>query len=357
MQNGMDFRNNGFVGDGPLGTIGAGGPNGNHALQDYQMQLMLLEQQNKKRLLMARQEQNTENRPDGPGGPGYPSPNGSRSGPSPGPSEQMGKRGSPQMGSGAMPQSPLHNGVMPHDRASPNSMNYMGQQMPQEMLQPKMENGMPPMGPGSAMARGPQGQYTTQAAEMQARMRGHMPNGPNMFQAQQPPQAPMMQQSQSQQPAQMGTPQPRNNNMPPPQNPAVANANNRRTASPAPSAAPPTPQQTNKAAPKKKKAAENKVSLTSSCVSACTKRISRNPPKKDLPPVLQHKLLQPRQTRNLRPRRQPLPLSLNILHRSVVQRTKRQHQRQLLMPFPRLHHRTSLAPWMGSILTPWDPWT
>jgi hypothetical protein len=31
--------------------------NGNHALQDYQMQLMLLEQQNKKRLMMARQEQ------------------------------------------------------------------------------------------------------------------------------------------------------------------------------------------------------------------------------------------------------------------------------------------------------------
>jgi hypothetical protein len=30
---------------------------GNHALQDYQMQLMLLEQQNKKRLMMARQEQ------------------------------------------------------------------------------------------------------------------------------------------------------------------------------------------------------------------------------------------------------------------------------------------------------------
>lgn len=32
---------------------------GNHALQDYQMQLMLLEQQNKKRLLMARQEQDS----------------------------------------------------------------------------------------------------------------------------------------------------------------------------------------------------------------------------------------------------------------------------------------------------------
>ncbi|PVH90887.1 hypothetical protein DM02DRAFT_664575 [Periconia macrospinosa] len=36
-----------------------GGPasqSGNHVLQDYQMQFMLLEQQNKKRLLMARQE-------------------------------------------------------------------------------------------------------------------------------------------------------------------------------------------------------------------------------------------------------------------------------------------------------------
>ncbi len=33
---------------------------GNHALQDYQMQLMLLEQQNKKRLLMARQEQDED---------------------------------------------------------------------------------------------------------------------------------------------------------------------------------------------------------------------------------------------------------------------------------------------------------
>ena len=33
-------------------------PSGNHALQDYQMQLMLLEQQRKKRLIMARQETN-----------------------------------------------------------------------------------------------------------------------------------------------------------------------------------------------------------------------------------------------------------------------------------------------------------
>jgi len=33
---------------------------GSHALQDYQMQLMLLEQQNKKRLLLARQEADEE---------------------------------------------------------------------------------------------------------------------------------------------------------------------------------------------------------------------------------------------------------------------------------------------------------
>jgi hypothetical protein len=40
---------------GPLGTS----QGRNHALQDYQMQLMLLEQQNKKRLMMARQEQDS----------------------------------------------------------------------------------------------------------------------------------------------------------------------------------------------------------------------------------------------------------------------------------------------------------
>lgn len=47
--------------------------NGNHALQDYQMQLMLLEQQNKKRLLMARQEQdNLPGQPHPQGMPGNP---------------------------------------------------------------------------------------------------------------------------------------------------------------------------------------------------------------------------------------------------------------------------------------------
>ena len=48
------------IGDGPLSSQLSQHTRGNHALQDYQMQLMLLEQQNKKRLLAARQEQETE---------------------------------------------------------------------------------------------------------------------------------------------------------------------------------------------------------------------------------------------------------------------------------------------------------
>ena len=52
-------------------TNGAANPSqGNHALQDYQMQLMLLEQQNKKRLLMARQEQDNINHVPGTSQPG-----------------------------------------------------------------------------------------------------------------------------------------------------------------------------------------------------------------------------------------------------------------------------------------------
>lgn len=45
--------------------IGPHGSMNQNALQDYQMQLLLLEQQNKKRLLMARQEQDKLNLPGG----------------------------------------------------------------------------------------------------------------------------------------------------------------------------------------------------------------------------------------------------------------------------------------------------
>jgi hypothetical protein len=46
-------------------AVGQLGGSGNLALQDYQMQLMLLEQQNKKRLMMARQEQDSKFGQDG----------------------------------------------------------------------------------------------------------------------------------------------------------------------------------------------------------------------------------------------------------------------------------------------------
>ncbi|KAL8390175.1 hypothetical protein RB595_009332 [Gaeumannomyces hyphopodioides] len=123
---------------------GAGGSN--HALQDYQMQLMLLEQQNKKRLLMARQEQDGSGtgmpRPDGPGigpggpgGPGGPpgapnaqpfqgaSPQGARPGASPNPNEM--KRAG-QINNGNM-GSPLPEGAQ--NRESPNPMSFVGNQM------------------------------------------------------------------------------------------------------------------------------------------------------------------------------------------------------------------------------------
>ena len=128
----------------------ANGTAGNHALQDYQMQLMLLEQQNKKRLMMARQEQNNLH-PDGQpmAGQGFPtgmSPQGSRSGPSPNPSDQM-KRGTPKMGPAGLPMSgsPMPEGAMPPGRGSPGPMNLNGGQIPPEMFQQAMKG----MGEGS----------------------------------------------------------------------------------------------------------------------------------------------------------------------------------------------------------------
>jgi hypothetical protein len=77
-------------------AAGQGNNGGNHALQDYQMQLMLLEQQNKKRLLMARQEQDSMQHPSGQNGnypPGMSPPGSQRSGPSPTPNDVQ--RGEP----------------------------------------------------------------------------------------------------------------------------------------------------------------------------------------------------------------------------------------------------------------------
>lgn len=244
--------------------------NSNHALQDYQMQLMLLEQQNKKRLLMARQEQ--DNMTSGPGGPvppGQPgfapamSPQNSRAGPSPNPNEQM-KRGTPKMAPGAVP-SPTPDGGMPQGRASPApgfDPNQMNPNMPPNMYNHQM--GMRPgMMPNGQMMQPPSshpgfnGQLNPQQMEMMRQSGGRLPNGqpfpPN-------PQGMMMPgQPQQPQPPNM-TPQQRNAAMPPPPAPPGGQPGGTQPSSPQPNA-PPTPSQANKPNPKKKNDPKsNKVS-------------------------------------------------------------------------------------------------
>lgn len=229
-----------------------GGQGGNHALQDYQMQLMLLEQQNKKRLMMARQEQDSIGKqPDGSTFPGQVgmqpgmSPSGSRSGTSPGPADQM-KRGTPQLG--GLPGSPA-----PGDGLQGRSpgMNFMNNGMAPDfntaMLMNKADGFGGPGGPG--MQPPTSMNLANMARAQQNRMPGQMPGGQPM--AQQPSQG---------QPQPMGTPGQRNE-MPPPQAPATGSANAQRTqpSPPQQNQAPPTPSQTNKANPKKKgKEGENK---------------------------------------------------------------------------------------------------
>ncbi|KAK0708629.1 hypothetical protein B0H67DRAFT_345468 [Lasiosphaeris hirsuta] len=269
---------------------GAQATGSNHALQDYQMQLMLLEQQNKKRLMMARQEQDitggSMQRPDGPGGPGGPgappgpggqnfqgtSPPGGRNGASPNPSEQM-KRGSQQMGNAANMGSPLPDGSV-QSRSSPSSMNFMGGgnmdpngggpqffkndgmhmnmagQINGNMRPPSSHPGQPFSGQMTQQQQQMmQARAQQQAAQQQAAGQG----GPGMQWQQNGPNGQMP--GQGPQPQVQGTPQQRAM-PPPPSAPAAATAaaNSRNTtSSPQTStAAPPTPQQGNKPAPKKK---------------------------------------------------------------------------------------------------------
>lgn len=255
----------------PMSGQGPANANSNHALQDYQMQLMLLEQQNKKRLLMARQEQdNMTNGPNGPiPAPGQPqnfapamSPSNSRAGPSPGPNEQM-RRGTPKMAPGVVP-SPTADGGMP-GRASPapgqfdpnNPMNPanmfpMGMKMGpngQMMQPPSSHPAFAQMPPQQQMEMFRQ-QQAQQARNGQAHMgNGYMPQPPGMMGGQPPPQPPNM------------TPQQRNAAMPPP--PAPGNDGPRSgtgPSSPSQNQAPPTPSQTNKANAKSKK--DSKASAT-----------------------------------------------------------------------------------------------
>ncbi|KAJ5632178.1 Transcriptional activator somA [Penicillium lividum] len=225
----------------------AGTPNGqhgNHALQDYQMQLMLLEQQNKRRLMMARQEQDTMSR-DGQPMPGQgalppgTSPQGSRTGTSPNPSDQM-KRGTPKMPQTGLPGSPSA-GDLGQNRGSPGSMHLNGQ-MPDMGAQFFTGPGGPNMRPPSSNPSfsGPQ-----MGQPIPANTANRIPSG-QWAPGQMPPQH-----SPATQP-QVGTPQERGN-MPPPQAPPTVGGNTGRAQeSPAGSNAPPTPQPPSKPAPKKR---------------------------------------------------------------------------------------------------------
>ncbi|KAF3359401.1 hypothetical protein VDGD_05618 [Verticillium dahliae] len=286
------YYNAGEMGPGGM-RPGPGGPQAgggsNHALQDYQMQLMLLEQQNKKRLMMARQEQDNMGgmpRGDGatgPGGPGAPtgpngqpfpetSPQGGRTGASPIPSDQM-KRGTPQMNNAGIP-SPLPEGAQ--SRGSPSTMNFMPNSMDPSMapnfFSKDMQNIGGNMVPGAHMNgmrphnghpgqpfNGPQMNPQQMMAARQQQQQG-APGGNPAGQWQAAPNGQMVPPGPIQ-----GTPQQRA--MPPPSAPGP-NTNRTNTSSPQQAAAaPPTPSQTNKAAPKKKdtknaksKAATNKKS-------------------------------------------------------------------------------------------------
>lgn len=244
------YNSNGQITQVRPGMQTPGGQHGNHALQDYQMQLMLLEQQNKRRLMMARQEQDSMARADGqppmPGQGALPpgtSPQGSRTGASPNPSDQM-KRGTPKMPQSGLPGSPSA-ADMGQNRGSPGSMNLNGGQMPPDMAAPFFPGG-PNMRPPSSNPNftGPQ-----MGQPIPANAANRVPSG-----QWQPGQPIPPQHSPATQP-QAGTPQERGA-MPPPQAPPAAGANAGRAQPPSPQTtgnAPPTPQQANKPAPKGKK--------------------------------------------------------------------------------------------------------
>jgi hypothetical protein len=336
---------------------------GNHALQDYQMQLMLLEQQNKKRLMMARQEQegmvprDGSGGPTGPGGPGGPGQNGQpfqgtspqggpRSVNSPNPSEQL-KRGTPQMNTTGIP-SPIPDG---QSRGSPSAgMNFMPNQMDPNLaphFYKQMNGGMEGnmmtngMRPPSSHPQAPfNGQMTQQQMIMarqqhqaqqqqQAGLAGQgqqqWPNNPNA-----PNGAPMMQQQTSQGPTPqpIGTPQQRA--MPPPSAPAATAAGtNGRTqpSSPQQPAAPPTPSQANKANPKGKKDTKPKVSparihkvFLADMTSVMRRRDQRRPEQRQRLKAL------------LSPRLRPLLRQLRLyIHRASIKQVKPMARSQTML--------------------------
>jgi hypothetical protein len=346
---GLDGQENMFSGNGPRPGMPAnapGAPQGNHALQDYQMQLMLLEQQNKRRLLMARQEQDSIPGPhQGPGGTqGFPaamSPQGGRpGGPSPNPADQMKPRGTPKMSQSG---SPLPEGSMPQRGSPAPNMNFDPSLAPPGMppqFYPQIPQQSPMMRPPSSHpVANLNGQALTQQ-QMEAMRNGQMaPNGvwrgpqqPGMMPGQQP----------------MGGPignNPQQRPMPPP--PAPTNDVPRPEPSPSQSnQAPPTPSQPTKGNPKKKptKDNNNKVLSLAFCKPLSNINIDcRSPQTKKGRTQVQ--LQQHRQARNRR-RRHHRPLLLP----SRRIRSSRSTTRMANPISPYNHSRYSSSPWTTTCL-------
>jgi hypothetical protein len=248
-----------------------------HALQDYQMQLMLLEQQNKKRLLAAKRD-NPEpiSGAAGLGGAAPPggfqqaptmSPSGSRgAGPSPTPNDQMRKvAGTPKLAQ-QVPGSPM-TGI--ENRASP-APNFdptnpqMAHNMPQQFY--ANMNGNPMARPPSSHP-GFQMNMTPQQMEQMQRMnagRGQQPWPPNAQQ--------MMPNMTSQQAAMAAAQQRQGTMAPPPVPAAEQNIPQQRAqpSSPATTPAPPTPSTKAAAKPKKEAAASKKKNQTKKNAAAAT---------------------------------------------------------------------------------------
>ena len=112
----------------------------NHALQDYQIQLMLLEQQNRERLLMAGQKLDRMRSTDNQivnqleaTSALFMSPQSSHSVPELKPNEM--KREDTKTGQTGLPGSPMLGDVMPPNRCSPGPVNFNGQNMSVETMQ------------------------------------------------------------------------------------------------------------------------------------------------------------------------------------------------------------------------------
>jgi len=353
-----EFMNGNQMRGMPTGAPNGQNNNSNLALQDYQMQLMLLEQQNKKRLLMARQEQDSVTNGQGgpmPGQPGFVapamSPSNSRTGPSPNPDDQM-KRGTPKMAPTGMPTNP--DGSMAQGRGSPAPGQFDPSQMPPGMApnmfqQMRMPGIMGPNGQIMPATSHPafngqmNGQMTPQQMEIMRRQ-GQAPNGP--WQQGLPPG--MMPGGQPQQPPNM-TPQQRNAAMPPPPAPGPGEGSAQRTQPSSPSqstAAPPTPSQTNKANPKGKKDApkNNKVSLTRlfSGLVLHTDLIDRKPPERRV--VRTQEVYQRQEANSPLHLHQDHPSHLPHLNSTRVPAVKGRTHNKYLLKTPCLHKHPMWIP-------------